>query len=505
MGATGDTFRRMKRPLDYKTKVAIVYVLSLFMEIMDTTIVNVALPTLARDFKVGTAGIEWIVLGYLLSLAVWIPASGWLGDRIGTKKVFMFALAMFTGASILCGLSGSLNQLVAFRILQGVGGGMLTPVGAAMLYRAFPLEERAKAATAVLGVVVIAPAIGPVLGGVIVDSISWRWIFFVNGPIGLLAFILAYRFLQEHTEPDTGPFDVGGFLFSGAGITMILYAVSKGPSRGWTNPLILGPGIIGVILFVVLVVIELRIEHPMLHLRLLGERMFRRTNVIGLAMYGGFVGLLFLFPLYLQRLRGFSALESGLTQIPQAIGMILSSQMVGRKLYPTIGPRRLMVAGLLGGAVVGYGFSNLGLHTSLVTIGGLMFARGVSMTFIFIALQTAVYAKISTAETGRASSIFSTQRQMSSAFGVAIAATVLTTSMRSSIRPGMDLAAVQAAKLGAYRDGFMATALMFLVAAAAAMFINDADAAETLSAKAKVNRIRADEPERAAAHGTALE
>jgi len=482
----------MKRPLEYKTKVAIIYMTSLFMEIMDTTVVNVALPTLAEDFKVGTDGIEWVVLGYLLSLAVWIPASGWLGDRIGTKKVFLFAIAMFTGASMLCGFSGSLNQLIAFRILQGVGGGMLTPVGAAMLYRAFPLDERAKAATAVLGVAVTAPAIGPVLGGFIVDTISWRWIFFVNGPIGLASFVLAWRFLREHTEPDTGPFDLAGFLLSGAGLTMVLYALSKGPSRGWTDPVILGLATTGLILFAVLVVIELRIEHPMLRLRLFGERMFRRTNIVGLAMYGGFISLLFVFPLYLQRLRGFSAFESGLTQIPQAFGVILASQIVGKRIYPMVGPRRLMVGGLLGAALVGFGFANVGLHTSLWTIRGLMFARGISMSFIFISLQTAVYARISKAETGRASSIFSTQRQMASALGVAIAATVLTTGLRNAAGGGAKSAeAVQQAMLGAYRNAFLATAVMFLVAAAAALIIDDADAAETMSPRARVNRVKA--------------
>lgn len=482
----------MKRPLEYKTKVAIIYMASLFMEIMDTTVVNVALPTLAEDFNVGTDGIEWVVLGYLLSLAVWIPASGWLGDRIGTKKVFLFAIAMFTGASMLCGFSGSLNQLIAFRILQGVGGGMLTPVGAAMLYRAFPLEERAKAATAVLGVAVIAPAIGPVLGGFIVDTVSWRWIFFVNGPIGVASFLLALIFLREHIEPDTGPFDVAGFLLSGGGLTMVLYSLSRGPSRGWTDPVIVGLAAAGVLLFTALVVVELRVEHPMLRLRLFGERMFRRTNIAALAMYGGFVSLLFVFPLYLQRLRGFSALTSGLTQIPQAIGVVLSSQIVGKWIYPVVGPRRLMVGGLLGGALVGFGFANVGLHTDLWTIRGLMFARGVAMSFIFISLQTAVYAKITKAETGRASSIFSTQRQMSSALGVAVAATVLTTGLHNAARGGaVSAEASQQASLGAYQDAFLATAVMFLVAAAASLFINDADAAETMSPKAKINQVTA--------------
>lgn len=478
----------MARPIEYKTKVAIIYVMGLFMEIMDTTVVNVALPTLDEELGGGGSRIEWVVLGYLLSLAVWIPASGWLGDRIGTKRVFLFALTMFTTASMLCGLSGSLNQLIAFRILQGVGGGMLTPVGAAMLYRAYPKSERAKAATAVIGVAVVAPAVGPVLGGLIVDTISWRWIFFINGPIGLLAIYLAVRFLQEHTEPGTGPFDFAGFVLSASGLTTLLYALSEGPRRGWSDPLIVTFIAAGLALFVALIYVELHLEHPMLQLRLLSNRMFQRGNIAGFAMYGGFVSLLFLFPLYLQRLRGFSALDSGLTQIPQAIGVILSSQIVGRWLYPRFGPRRLMVGGLLSGALVGYGFANLDLETGLWSIRGLMFMRGISMAFIFISLQAAVYATVSVADTGRASSIFSTQRQTSSAFGVAIAATVLTTGISNAVKPGMDAHAVQVAQLGAYQNAFLATALMFVVAAAASMFIRDSDAAVTLSPKAKVNQ-----------------
>src|SRR5437764_15071697 len=147
------------------------------MDLMDLTIVNVALPTLGREFHVGNSTLEWVVLGYLLSLAVWIPASGWIGDRFGTKKVFLFALAMFTLASVLCGQAHSLGELVAFRVLQGVGGGMLVPVGTAMLFRAFPPIERTKASTVLLIPTVIAPALGPVVGGWLVTDVSWRWLF----------------------------------------------------------------------------------------------------------------------------------------------------------------------------------------------------------------------------------------------------------------------------------------------------------------------------------------
>ncbi len=464
--------------MEYKTKVAVVYVVGLFMEIMDTTIVNVALPTLARDFGVGTDRIEWVVLGYLLSLAVWIPASGWLGDRFGTKKVFLFALATFTTASALCGLAGSLDQLIAFRVLQGVGGGMLTPVGAAMLYRAYPLAERARAATAVIGVAVVAPATGPVLGGLIVDTISWRWIFYVNVPLGLGAVVLGALLLSEHREPTAGPFDLVGFLASACALTLAVYGLSEGPRRGWTDTLVVAPLAVAVTAAVVLVVVETRHRAPMLDLSLLGERLFRQSNIVGIATYGGFVGLLFVFPLYLQTLRGFSALDSGLTQIPQAIGVMVFSQIVGRRLYPVLGPRRLLVTGLALGALVGWGFANIGYDTSLWSIRGLMFTRGAAMSLIFVSLQAATYAGISVADTGRASAIFSTQRQVASALGVAIAATVLTTGL-SGAATLADPAARAARALDAYQNAFAATAVMFVVALVAATRIRDSDASAT--------------------------
>ncbi|HZQ36816.1 MAG TPA: MFS transporter, partial [Dehalococcoidia bacterium] len=192
------------RNLPYKWIVATIYVCGLFMDIMDSTIVNVALPTLGRTFHAGNTTLEWVLTGYLLSLAVWVPASGWVGDRFGTKKTFMFALAMFTASSALCGLSWNIGSLIVFRLLQGVGGGMLTPVGTAMMYRAFPPQERAKASAIVAVPTMIAPAVGPIIGGWLVTDISWRWIFYINLPIGVFGFLFALFKLREHREPSAG-------------------------------------------------------------------------------------------------------------------------------------------------------------------------------------------------------------------------------------------------------------------------------------------------------------
>src|SRR5206468_5237391 len=193
--------------VEYKYLVGAAMVFGMFMEIMDTTIVNVALPRLAQTFQASTSTLEWVVTGYLLSLAVWIPASGWVGDRFGTKKTFMFAMILFTLGSALCGQARSIEELIAFRLLQGVGGGMMTPVGIAMLFRVFPPEERAAASAFVAVPALLAPVLGPVLGGWLVDGPGWRWIFYINVPAGILGVLLASILLREHKEESPGRFD----------------------------------------------------------------------------------------------------------------------------------------------------------------------------------------------------------------------------------------------------------------------------------------------------------
>src|ERR1700733_9535060 len=197
--------------------VGAVYVVAMFMTIMDVTIVYVALPSIARSFDVSPAATDGVVVGYLVSLAVWIPASGWVGDRFGTKRTFLIAISLFTFASFLCGLSQSVLELVLFRVLQGAGGGMLTPVGMAMLYRAYPPAERARVARLLVIPTVMAAALGPLMGGALVDSLSWRWVFFVNVPIGLAALIFSTLKLKENRERAGERFDVPGFVLAASG------------------------------------------------------------------------------------------------------------------------------------------------------------------------------------------------------------------------------------------------------------------------------------------------
>ena len=295
----------------YRNKVMTVYVLGLMMSVIDGTMVNVALPTLAREFGVPTTDIEWIAIGYLLSFAAVIPAAGWLGDRFGTKRMFVVALTIFVAMSLLCGVAQSLDQLVFFRILQGAGGGLVTPVGSTMLYRAFPMAERAKAAIGVLSVTVIAPAIGPMLGGLLVDEASWRWIFLINVPVGIVTVALAIVWLQETRHEDPGRLDLAGLVLSAAGVSILLYTLSIGPGKGWTSPTTLAFAFVGAACIAALIVVEQRVSHPILTFRLLRDRLFRTINIASAMMYAGFFGMIFVLPLYLQSLRGYSAFESG--------------------------------------------------------------------------------------------------------------------------------------------------------------------------------------------------
>src|SRR5439155_1903775 len=218
--------------VEYKWLVGIVYIMALFMDLLDMTVTNVAIPTLAKRFTASTTTIEWVITGYLLSLAMFIPISGWLGDRFGTKRIFLFALTTSTAASLLCGLAWNVESLIAFRVLQGVGGGMLTPVGMTMLFRAFPPAERASASAVLAIPAMVAPALGPILGGYLVDYQSWRSIFFINIPFGAIALVASVLLLREETQEGAGRLDVAGFLLSGAGLVATVYALAQAGQYG---------------------------------------------------------------------------------------------------------------------------------------------------------------------------------------------------------------------------------------------------------------------------------
>ena len=471
----------MHRPtINPKVTVSIVFITAMFMSIMDSTIVNVALPALSRQFHVTGTSIDAVIVGYLVSLAIIIPASGWLGDRLGTKRIFLSALALFTLSSALCGLATSLPMLIGFRIIQGIGGGAMTPVGVAILYRTFPPLERVQVARILNIPTVFAPATGPVLGGLLIDKLSWHWVFYVNVPIGIAAFLFSLLFLQEYREHSAGSFDLSGFLLAGVGLALTMYALSEGPNYGWTSASILSSGIIGLVTLTVFVVVEVRSTHPLLNLRLFHNRSFRTCNLLSLFSTAGFLGLLFAGPLFLQEARGVSALTSGLTTFPEAVGVLISTQVVAR-IYPNIGPRRLIVGGLIGVSILMALMCLMGQDTTLWLMRALMFLIGAGMAFSFTSVQAAAFATISSAETGHASALFNAQRQIGASIGVALLSSVISAVGMTQLSTNNTIVP----NLTAYHAAFIAAAILVLVAACIGLTVRDSDAAATMKRRAQ--------------------
>jgi EmrB/QacA subfamily drug resistance transporter len=322
---------------------------------------------------------------------------------------------------------------------------------------------------------ILGPAGGPILGGFLIEQLSWRWAFYVNIPVGFAALLFGAFFLHEHREEGAGAFDIPGFLLAGTGIALVMYALSEGPVHGWGSASIIAPGLIGAVVLAIFVMVELRVAAPMVQLRLLGNRLFRSTLFVSFFATGGFLGVLFLTPLFLQEARGASPLDSGLTTFPEALGVVVSTQIVAR-LYPRFGPRRLMAGGLAWVAIDVVLLCTFGLSGDPWVVRLLMFGLGVGMAYVFLPNQAASLATISSADTGRASTLSSVQRQLGSATGVALLSSVLagfgpiTTTALGTTEPN----------LFAYRAAFLAAAALSLTGAALALRVPDADAAATM-------------------------
>ncbi|GAA2719036.1 DHA2 family efflux MFS transporter permease subunit [Actinocorallia aurantiaca] len=444
-----------------KVAVSVVFVSSMFISILDTTVVNVALPGIARSFGVPAGGIGAVVTGYLVSLAVVIPASGWLADRFGYRRIFLVALGFFTLASALCGLAQNEGQLIAFRVLQGLGGGMMTPVGFALLLREYPPAERLRANQILMVPTALAPACGPVVGGLLTDTVGWRWVFFVNVPIGLAAFLFGLLTLPDHRGRKTGRFDFAGFVLAGAGFSGVMYALSEGSILGWGSPGVLVPAVGGLVLLALLVRVESSRPDPMLRLSLYGDRLFRRTSSSSVLSTAGFMGVLFLVPFTLQEGREMSALQAGLCTFPEAIGVMIGSRRV-TGLYRRLGPRRLMAGSL---ALVALLIPVAGM-APIPVLPVVMFAIGYVMAHVFGAVTAAAFATVSAELTAQASALFNAMRQLGAALGVAAAATVVALLARS----------------GSYEWAFAAAGGFSLLGALLALRIPDEDAVSTMAA-----------------------
>ncbi|MBJ6760491.1 MFS transporter [Myxococcaceae bacterium JPH2] len=352
------------------------------MAFLDSTAVNVALPALGRDLGAGMAGLQWAVDAYLLTLGSLVLTGGALGDAWGQRKVFILGLIAFTAMSVLCGLAPNATVLAIARAAQGIGAAMLVPTSLALLRTAFPAVDRQRAVSAWAGLSGVSTAVGPLLGGWLVDTASWRFVFFLNLPVSLLALWAALRFVPDIApERDARTLDIRGAVTAALGLGGIIYALIEGPAHGWT-PLSVSAAVGGVFLFGLFFFLEAREPHPMLPLSLFHSRTFSGANLTTLAVYFALGGALFLVVIALQQQAGYSALAAGASMLPLTLLMMLLSPPVGR-LAERIGARPLMVVGPL---LAGAGLALLtrihrgGDYVTTVLPGVVVLGMGLSLT-----------------------------------------------------------------------------------------------------------------------------
>ncbi|ARZ66593.1 MULTISPECIES: DHA2 family efflux MFS transporter permease subunit [Streptomyces] len=431
-----------------RVAVVIVYTAAMCMNGLDSTIVNPALLTIARDFGEPVSAANTVEVAFLVALAVALPVAGWLGDRFGTKRVFLGSLAVFTAASAVCGLAQNLETLVLARVVQGIAGGLLTPVGMTLLFRAFPPHERMKLSKVLIVPTALMPALGPPLGGFLTEHLSWHWLFFVNVPIGAAAVLLGTVGLSEHKEDVEGGFDLKGFLLATPALGLLTYALGFGPTHGWTSPSVAVAGPLGLVLLVAGCVHLVRARTPLLRLRLLADKVFASATVLALVTSAGLMGVLFAFPLLYQAALGASALDAGLSVFPEALGLMLASQ-VSDRLMPRLGPRWLAVPALVLATAVFATLAVPGVAENAWAVRALMFCVGLVLGTAVITVQIAGFADVPPPAMGQAMALFTIVRTLGGALGIAAVAAVISAAGATSTHD---------ADPGPYRTGILVTA-----------------------------------------------
>ncbi|WP_058303219.1 MDR family MFS transporter [Gorillibacterium timonense] len=408
-------------------KMAWILLFGTLAPLFDTTITNVAIHTLSQALNASVTTIQWVMTSYLLALGMVIPITGWAVDRFGGKRMWLFALAVFFTGSILCSLSWNVGSLIAFRAIQGIGGGFMMPIMQTMLVRSARDQKLGKL-MAVAGLpALLGPILGPVLGGVIVENLNWRWIFFVNIPICLIAMIWAWRGLpEEENVKRTSRLDILGLSLISPALVLIIYGLAQvGTHHGFGHSEVLIPLLIGLLLLVSFVGYTLRKkESPLIDLSLFKVHSFTAASFLfflsGLSTYGAML----LLPMYYQQIRGEGVLASGLLLMPQGIGMLLTRALAG-KLTDQIGPRPVVLAGTLLTALGTWPFTAAGADTSHLLLAMTLVVRGAGLGGIFLPVMAASYQGLRKEQIPDASSASRIIQQVGGAFGASVLAVIL--------------------------------------------------------------------------------
>ena len=417
------------KALPYKWLVAIVVIFGVFMVLLDTTIVNIAIPRLQTAFGAGLTDVDWVASGYTLAEGIGIPLTPFFSGLLGNKRFYLVILTLFTIGSALCGLAWNLPALIAFRILQGLAGASMLPMSITLLYSEFPPEERGIALGALGFPLLLAPALGPSVGGYIVTFVDWRVLFYINVPVGILGAFLAYIFLRDSQPEGSLYFDLPGFLFCSCGLGAVLYALDKAGTYGWGSPTVLTFLVIGLGSLATFVVVELltinRGLQPLLDIRIFRIRSFTGGNIAMMTIVFALFGGQFLVPLYLQNLRGLSAYAAGLVLLPQAFGSMVAS-LIGGRLVDKLGVKAVVIPGLTILSIALWGFSRLTLVTPFAMFQLFLIIRGLGLGLSAQPTTVAALWEIKPAQLSQASSLNSVVRSMTSALAVALVGTLVT-------------------------------------------------------------------------------
>jgi EmrB/QacA subfamily drug resistance transporter len=416
--------------------------LGAFMVALDMTMVNVALHTLQRDFHASVTTIQWVSTGYLLALAMVIPVTGWAVERFGARNSWVAALLFFIGGSILCGLAWSSTSLIAFRVLQGVGGGMLLPLAQTILAQAAGPKRLGRVMAAVGVPAMLGPVLGPVLGGVIVTNSTWRLMFYLNVPVCLAAVLFAYRVAMPQTRAaNATKLDTAGLALLSPGVAAVIYGLAQAGSYGGFNDAhVLIPATIGVALIVGYAAHALTTRNPLVDLRLFKSRSFGAPSTVVFLFSMAMLGVQLLLPLYYQQVRHQSALEAGLLLAPSGVGMALALVISGR-LSDRIGPRPLVLAGLLLSAISTLTYTQIGTHTSLALLSGMLVLNGAGIGAALVPSLAAPYRGLRSDQIPKATSAIRILQQLGGSFGVSVLAVVLQRQLLSQLHSGGSLAA----------------------------------------------------------------
>jgi len=421
-------------------KVAGVVVLGAIMSILDITVVSVALPTFQTVFKTSYANVAWTMTGYTLALATVIPLSGWAADRFGTKRLYMMALLLFVCGSALCSTAWNIGSLITFRVLQGLGGGMLMPVGMTIMTRAAG-PERVGRVMAVLGVpMLLGPIAGPILGGWLIEAASWHWIFLINVPIGACALVYAFLALPKDAPSPSESFDFLGMLLLSPGLALFLFGVSSIPAEGTVAATrVLVPGFVGLVLVVLFVFHAFRPEHPLIDLRLFKNKQLTLSTTGMFIFAVAFFGAALLYPSYFLQVRGETTLHAGLLMAPQGFGAMLTMPLAGT-LADRTAIRNVVAPGLVlivAGMAV---FTQVNPHTSLALLLGALFVAGLGMGLTMMPLFTASLQTLTGPTIARGSTLMNITQQIASSVGAAVMSVVLTNEIKSSSVAGPAIA-----------------------------------------------------------------